>query len=298
MPNGNLIPFDLSKKAWKGFPVRFADMCRSIFSGDGKYTERDALIFLQSVHMDDACNAKKGQLRFLSWVDRFFGDCMYPMEFKQSVWENEKTLITEVLEKAYNAAMKLDPDIYQNGHRVKEAVNNENEVTVMLQDLDVYLFTCFVCSKRIKMSEIVLERICEATKRNLLQLIKYENAESLITFPEEKEAFYFKGEEYWQEPLAWIFHESLMGKWAWVMVKKYKDYWDFLKTLETECSRTGLIQKLLRQEEERLLCLCDYATEEYEVKIEMVQAQIEEYQSEIEKICAIEREQAGQISLP
>ena len=241
------------KLEWSEYPVIFQRICKSVFLKDGYYSYSDAFSYLSNVSM----SSRKEVIQYILMNNRFFADCMYPLELHEKYWTANLDIIFIILKKAEVALNIVKKEICTGIPAMTSY--DKYDLVAASQYINFYFFTHHVYAGWKKMQYFRMNKITTDTINNtekLLTRIVSDNLLNNIEFTSCDE-IYMAGMEYWQEPLAWAYHEFRYSDAAKILYRYYRHYY---QQLSGKCECIGEIpclRELVLATKKRLICIKD-----------------------------------------
>ncbi len=285
---GNLLYCWHFHESMNRYPPALKYFCEAILFNDDDYMDyKDALVYLDSVgaHYLEYDRADAA-LKYLSWVESFFSNHMFPLDYYGYVWEENLTSILYILKRS---------SFFLNDRLMRDAIGKKKyldarEYRRLLQNINVYYLVAYNYSSNIKGFNEVLELVSYETLLRVKELLASKDPVSLwdakITV---REGVIISAHEYWQEPFSWIIHEAEGGDFSSSIIEGYERYLKELYSLQ-KTYNTDVMKEIIDSTEGNLrnLCVhcitkCEYDIEELEESLELRSAERREYESLIKE---------------
>ena len=251
---------------WEGYPDKLKDICISCFCADGRKTPQDGIAFLINVQ-DTTLKSYVGKsvMAYACWVNRFFGDCMFPLELHEDDWINNISRIKTILKCARKSLQDIavKEGINSYYHKDEEGyLNPDKDIVAISQNLDMFLYISYLFSHEQKKMITCLDRIVDGTCQNIRFLLNHKEIDRLLKMVTiSEDSFYIHGMEYWYEPASWLFHESISDQLCGEVTFLFLELIKKLEKLEVPESRIMYKDKIICLMKQRYNELYEIATE-------------------------------------
>ncbi len=249
---------------WLQVPEELKFMCLVEARGY-RYCVRSILRYLID-RMDDVDRAMSGVTAYdyLIWVDRAFESSLYPIEFHEKDWEENRDLIGCVLDRAQTLLDRIAPADYRSSHRTEYDDTQSVNIVELAQHLDVYCCTFYVFSGQREELDTKLDILLSDSIRNVSYLLTLEDAQELLDADSLGNEFHYISMDAW-EPLNWLCRESMPNALGTEhCADAYEKYALFLQNLKVYPWQENTLLRLRYTAEGILKNLCDRIIDEYE----------------------------------
>ena len=252
------------------YPQKFRDICTSVYMEDEKYDITDGIEYLKKYAKADGYSSDKtNAAAYVRWIDKFFGECMFPLELHDDDWERFVSDIVFLLETSYKRLVFINgrkPNFSDN-HKTKESFMDEQDLIHIFHNMDVYLYIAYMKSGRFfdQKTYVVRERLLRASVQNVEYLLNHKEAEILKALDRGAiKDLYLHGMDYWQEPLAWLYHEATYNRMTCDLAKIYDCYYTALIKMTVPDENRNLKKWYIDIAKMRLKKICELAISFYD----------------------------------
>ena len=223
----------MAEATWETFPEALQDLILTMFHSNGEYGVSDAIRYLREHKVSLSEHSGTAKLTYLRWVDKVFRNmCHLMFEFEDS-WGRYGEDIEEILLCADGYLRDLAADYDHLSVMSKDELSfyDSTDLVILSQDFDMFFCALYWYKEEHEKFEERLERIFEATKRNITYLLQHEYAAELKLDFWDMDDF-LPMEFYFWENIAWLYHGGGAVAFPQRLIQIYEEYVDFLYALE------------------------------------------------------------------
>lgn len=212
-----------SNDYWSDFPDELSKLYHTVFvkcdDEACRYLIRKLKFYL---------NKNEKTVTAIKWIDRFFSDIiMLSGEFLHDIWHDSVDELLYLLDKEkYLLSLVSDMNI-----TYKTTDSDQCSVYAQtIQDLYMYYATVGLCSGMMELFEQSMEGVLKYTQYNLEYLISNENIVPNF-YPLADDDIYYRGNDYFEEPFAWIMHFAIQNGYSYRVITMQEKYVQILEKI-------------------------------------------------------------------
>lgn len=284
---------EMAEAAWEKFPEALQNLILTMFHSNGEYGVSEAIRYLSEHKVSMSDHSGTSKLTYLRWVDKVFRNMYLMFEFEDS-WGKYGDEIEDILLCANGYIRDLASDYNHLSVMPKDEMSfcDNTDLVRLSQDFDMFFCTLYWYKEEHEKFEEMLEKIFDATKRNVSYMLQHEYAAELKELDFWDMDDFLPMEFYYWENIAWLYHGGGAAAFPQLLIQIYEEYVSFLYSLEVG-SNWKTRNELVVKAEEDLQFLYeldidrvkdDVSDDEYPDYIEQCEQKVQESKERVDAI--------------
>ncbi len=252
---------NIKKTFWRDVPDELRYLCMAnVLKGSADYYCSGAILNYLIEHMNiTACDSfiyDTSPYDVINWIDKAFETCLFPLEIHEKEWKKHSKEIEQILSRSEELLQRLGPPDYKIGYVTQ--YNDESNVDIIgwSQKLNVYYSVYYLYTEQWNKLEFRLQLLLENTKRNLKQMILFNEIENYTSEVEWTDYHYWGMDRI--EPINWLYREYLpAGSSRKIYTRILENYALFLDDMRKNSSNSSAWSILHKRAEKKLQKICE-----------------------------------------